>query len=212
MNSDVSSATQVPAPGPSTTSIQAPRPAISPVVLPGSSAFSFAAPYPASVSQPFKSPSTSLSTPTSPYSLKQQRRVSLALPESSRPYTAWPFRDDTRLKTGNSASEPLAALAAKGRIMDDGALHLAGTSTPPAFTFTPSSLSTPHNIVSPITLNPSAPAEASGSSSPTKPNKPATASGGDPPKKTRKKWSMDETQMLVNGCNKVLKLYLSILE
>ncbi|KIP06911.1 hypothetical protein PHLGIDRAFT_35738 [Phlebiopsis gigantea 11061_1 CR5-6] len=198
----MSSATPVPVPGPSTISTHAQRPAVSPVVLPGSSSFSFTAPYPASVSQPSKLSSTSLSTPTSPYSLKQQRRVSLALPGSPRPYTTWPFRDDTKLKTGNSTGEPLAALAARGRIMDDVALHLAGTSASTAFTFTPSSLSTPHNFVSPLTLNSGAPTEASGGSAPTKSSKLPPTSGGDPPKKTRKKWSMDETQMLVNGCNK----------
>lgn len=202
----MSSATPVPVPGPSTISTHAQRPAVSPVVLPGSSSFSFTAPYPASVSQPSKLSSTSLSTPTSPYSLKQQRRVSLALPGSPRPYTTWPFRDDTKLKTGNSTGEPLAALAARGRIMDDVALHLAGTSASTAFTFTPSSLSTPHNFVSPLTLNSGAPTEASGGSAPTKSSKLPPTSGGDPPKKTRKKWSMDETQMLVNGCNKVLCL------
>ena len=186
-----------------------------PIALPTTSTFSFTAPYPASVSQPplhppFKLPS-STSTPTSPTSLKGQRRVSLALPSSPRQFSAWSFRDDTTLRVGNHSNEGVGSSSAllpekKGkirRISDDDDVNLDGERAPPMFGLTTLPPSATLNTVPPLpTACSSTAAEASGSYNPKSSTVPSPSSA-DLPKKLRKKWTIEETQMLVNGCNKV---------
>ncbi|KZT00243.1 uncharacterized protein LAESUDRAFT_732459 [Laetiporus sulphureus 93-53] len=116
--------------------------------LPSTSTFSFIAPFPSSTEC-----SSASSTPL------KQRRVSLALPDSPRLFSAWKFRDDTGLGVHSSSSES-SSLApekrGKMRRIDDNNDRLQDEEPPlPA-----------------------------------------------PEKKPRKKWTMEETQMLVNGCNK----------
>ncbi|KAI0338683.1 hypothetical protein BDW22DRAFT_1422972 [Trametopsis cervina] len=128
-------------------------------VPPSATTFSFTAPFPP--------PSSSASSPAS---LKQQRRVSLALPSSPRQFPAWTFRDDTSVGVGVSSPSALVP-EKKGKIRriasdnDDGEEASGGPST-----F--NSLGAPGS------------------------------SNAEPLKKPRKKWTADETQMLVDGCNK----------
>jgi hypothetical protein len=185
---------------------------ITSLALPTSSTFSFTAPYPASLAQPPKVSSTSASTPTSPSSLKQQRRTSLALPSSPRQFNAWSFRDDTTLQMGNGVTGLSGSSAQipekKGkirRISDYGDFGRAGESVSASFVLTSRPTDSVSNSVPPPpTGSASSPGEVNdgpslksgmGSATPTLSN--------DPPKKPRKKWSMEETQMLVTGCNKV---------
>lgn len=137
-----------------------------PVPTPAS-AFSFTAPFP---------PSSSTS---SPISLKQQRRVSLALPSSPRQFPAWSFRDDTSVGVGAGLASPSAALTSekKGKMR-----RIANDSNEED--------SASADLCVP-TASTSSPAGVAGNSN------------TEPAKKPRKKWTMEETQMLVDGCNKV---------
>ncbi|GJE89123.1 SANT/Myb domain-containing protein [Phanerochaete sordida] len=178
-----------------------------PLALPATSTFSFTAPYPASVSQPPLRPPTKLpvsaSTPTSPSSVKGQRRVSLALPSSPRQFPAWSFRDDTTLRVGNSSNDGAGAALLpekKGKIrrIADDADASASESVSALFSLT--SLQHTASTVPPPPTGSSTAAEA-GSSNPRSSSYPSPSSS-EPPKKTRKKWTAEETQMLVTGCNK----------
>ena len=133
---------------------------------PSTSTFSFTAPYPPSAS--------SSSTPSS---LKQQRRVSLALPSSPRQFPAWSFRDDTSVGVGVTSS-PVLVPEKKGKIR-----RIASDNDDVDEAFFNASIAGPSFLASQGPSNSSTPAE--------------------PPKKPRKKWTAEETQMLVDGCNKV---------
>ena len=112
---------------------------------PPSSTFSFTAPFPTS--------STAASaTAAAPH---KQRRVSLALPSSTRQVPAWTFRDDTGL-------DPRAPHEPRGKMR-----KLASGESSRAAALSPSPPPPP------------------------------------PEKKARKKWTMEETHMLVEGCNRV---------
>ncbi|KAF8654752.1 hypothetical protein AX16_003407 [Volvariella volvacea WC 439] len=168
--------------------------------LPSNSVFSFKAPpYPASSSaltSSTASPSTttttlpsSMSTPSSPL---KQRRVSLAYVDSSAPLTAphrsglaWSFRDDTGIESHVAETDclvperrgKLRKIMLNGledsRVLSDG-LGLTGDS----FGSMATALSIQPQIIQhpPISVLPE--------------------------KKQRKKWSAEETQMLVEGCNR----------
>lgn len=194
-----------PVPGPSTP----PRPTMTPISLHASATFSFTAPYPASVSQPPPRPPVSVSTPTSPHSLKQQRRVSLALPSSPRQFPAWSFRDDTTLRFGAAAALAPEKKGKIRRIADDGDVGAGAESFAASFGIAPLlSLSASNNVLQPPTPSTALPAE--NGSSAAKSSKGVSTPSSDPPKKPRKKWTMEETQMLVNGCNKVCRSVQSV--
>jgi hypothetical protein len=118
-------------------------------------------------------PLTASSSSTST-SLKQQRRVSLALPSSPRQFPAWSFRDDTSVGVGATPPPTLK----KGKIRRIASDHDEREDTPVGFSNTGPSGDT---------------AFASQSST----------TAVEPSKKQRKKWTLEETQMLVDGCNKV---------
>ncbi|KAI0697777.1 hypothetical protein BC835DRAFT_1337111 [Cytidiella melzeri] len=126
---------------------------------PPTSAFSFTAPFP-----PTASSSSTVST------LKQQRRVSLALPSSPRQFPAWAFRDDTAVGVGAS-STPAHVPEKRGKI---------------------------RRIVSDNDDGEGAPESSNGAG----PSAASPSAATEPSKKPRKKWSIEETQMLVDGCNK----------
>ncbi|KAI8992843.1 hypothetical protein BD414DRAFT_458162 [Trametes punicea] len=111
--------------------------------------------------------------PTSP-SLAKQRRVSLALPSSERTFPAWNFRDDTGLGV-HSADVPAPT-----------------TSTSPMSA--PEKKGKMRKIASDDQRQSGEPSDSA---------QPSQSQPAPPPeKKPRKKWTMEETQMLVAGCNK----------
>ncbi|KAI0092369.1 hypothetical protein BDY19DRAFT_884381 [Irpex rosettiformis] len=132
---------------------------------PSASTFSFTAPYPST-------PSSS----STPASLKQQRRVSLALPSSPRQFPAWSFRDDTTVGVGMSSSTALVP-EKKGKIRR---------------------IASDTDEVEEAFLNPSTPGPSLLSSQ----GLSSSSAPAEPLKKPRKKWTAEETQMLVDGCNK----------
>ncbi|KAI0078424.1 hypothetical protein K474DRAFT_1660443, partial [Panus rudis PR-1116 ss-1] len=124
---------------------------------------------------PYPPPASSSAILTSPQSSKQQRRVSLALPSSPRLFPAWSFRDDTSVGV-NANTELSPEKKGKMRRIDcvEGQTPFQQTSS--TSTLVPQSMPNPfdsHSHSQPI-----------------------------PEKKPRKKWSEEETQMLVKGCNK----------
>ena len=113
-------------------------------------------------------------------SLAKQRRVSLALPSDSSPriFPAWSFRDDTGLGVHSPDSPQDDDVEKKGgkmrKIANDDSLGADSDVHSCTQAGQPPPLQGP---------------------TPTNPDKPE--------KKPRKKWTMEETQMLVAGCNKV---------
>ncbi|KAI0334190.1 hypothetical protein GY45DRAFT_1334399 [Cubamyces sp. BRFM 1775] len=121
-------------------------------------------------------PSSSTFSFTAPFptspSLAKQRRVSLALPSSPRIFPAWSFRDDTGLGV-HSADAPTDASSATTAPEKRGKMRRIAADEPSRTDGEPSS-----------------------SAQSPQPQPPP------PEKKPRKKWTMEETQMLVAGCNK----------
>ncbi|CDO68084.1 hypothetical protein BN946_scf184788.g15 [Trametes cinnabarina] len=111
--------------------------------------------------------------PTSP-SLAKQRRVSLALPSSPRIFPAWSFRDDTGLGVHSADAPENSSSSASG----------------------PEKKGKMRRIASDEQRADGEPSPSAQSSQPHPPHPPP------PEKKQRKKWTMEETQMLVAGCNK----------
>ncbi|KAJ3533094.1 hypothetical protein NM688_g7331 [Phlebia brevispora] len=128
-----------------------------------------------SFTAPFPPPSDTSANPAlSPH--KQQRRVSLALPSSPRQFPAWSFRDDMSVGVGAASPSGLVP-EKKGKMRrianDDDDLITASTSARPLGSFKTS--------------------QTAGTS---------TAVAGETSKKQRRKWTDEETQMLVDGCQK----------
>ena len=137
------------------------------------SIFSFTAPFPPPSSPPLSAAAASASA--------KQRRVSLALALRLLPciFPAWSFRDDTGLGVHSPDSAQAtddAADAKKGKIR-----RIAGGNGAAD--------------AGDMTMNMS---HGSCGHQP-----PSTMNSEKPEKKPRKKWTMEETQMLVAGCNKV---------
>ena len=104
----------------------------------------------------------------------KQRRVSLALPSSPRIFPAWSFRDDTGLGVhSGDAEDDEDGSEKKGKMR-----KIAQDSMSSMTDGQPGS-------------------SAQGAQLSTLPL------SDKPEKKPRKKWTMEETQMLVSGCNKV---------
>ena len=137
---------------------------------------------PSTSAQPFTStfsftapypPALSPSSSSSSQSAKQ-RRVSLALPSSPRVFPAWSFRDDTGLGVHSADADADATDGDEEKKGKMRRISPDGAQPLPAGPY-------PHPLSQSVPLSLS----------------------DKPEKKPRKKWTMEETQMLVAGCNKV---------
>ena len=104
---------------------------------------------------------------------KQQRRVSLALPSSPRQFPAWSFRDDTSVGVGAASPSGLVP-EKKGKMR-----RIANDDD---------------DFMTVGTSTRSQGSQTAGTSTPT---------STEAAKKQRRKWTDEETQMLVDGCQKV---------
>ncbi|KAG2006216.1 meiotically up-regulated 152 protein [Coprinopsis cinerea AmutBmut pab1-1] len=142
--------------------------------------FSFKIPTtPASASTTTTSASSSSTSPPASTPLKQ-RRVSLALPETPRVAEGWNFRDDTGLDAGAGAGTSRLRKAGKAAATAGSGTVASSSGSTPA-TAGSGSDGDQSNIQQETTAPPPPP---------------------KPEKKPRKKWTPEETQMLVDGCNK----------
>ena len=120
-------------------------------------------------------PALSPSSSSSSQSAKQ-RRVSLALPSSPRVFPAWSFRDDTGLGVHSADAD---ADAADGDEEKKGKMRKIAQDSMSSMADGQPGSSAQGAQLSTLPLS------------------------DKPEKKPRKKWTMEETQMLVAGCNKV---------
>ena len=130
-----------------------------------------------SFTAPFQQPQD----PSSSVSLtphKQQRRVSLALPSSPRQFPAWSFRDDTSVGVAAAAPSPLVP-EKKGKMR-----RIANDDSDIGVALAGAS------------VQPQSSQAAAA----------AAAQAAETAKKQRRKWTDEETKMLVDGCQKVRAL------
>jgi hypothetical protein len=148
------------------------------------SAFTFKEPYPPA--EPAAGPKTPVASAAASGAggsgTLKQRRVSLAVPPSARVVPLWTFRDDTTVEKHVAETPTTATLTATS--MHD-MMGSTSMGPPPV----------------PLTMSPRQAYDIE------EDMKPLSGLSSDlfgrPEKKVRKKWTMEETQMLVDGCNKV---------
>lgn len=162
------------------------------------SAFSFATPYPPSVATAAQAATAAISanaTGTSAMSSQasnaatlKQRRVSLALPNSPRLFSTWNFRDDTTIDAHGASSGS----------------SFAAPSQPASQNKDKSSDKDKDKDKKGKMRKASPTANADAGEETRTADK---QSGAAPEKRQRKKWTEEETQMLVTGCNIVRVLF-----
>jgi hypothetical protein len=153
----------------------------------------FKEPYPPSFSA--RPPTTSTQAPTP--ALYKQRRVSLAGPSSERLVPAWDFRDDTSVEKHVAEHELDSPEDVEGNAE---AIGGPSTSSSVANSSRGKSRSRPGAAVTAggMSLPSGLLAQSSGQEEDRKPS--PEADGKEREKKVRRKWTMEETNALVEGC------------
>ncbi|PPQ82777.1 hypothetical protein CVT25_009272 [Psilocybe cyanescens] len=164
--------------------------------LPSSSTFSFKAPFP--VSPASAAHATAL----------KHRRVSLASPSSPRIVKPWSFRDEMglQLQASEDAAAATTATATTATTTTSPLTLTTTSSTSPSTTTTTEPPTTPPVDTRPEKKGKMRKIDTSQNSDDSATAAAAAAAHAHGPlsaeKKPRKKWSSEETQMLVDGCNK----------